>query len=106
MTRRLLIAGARVLDPDGELHRPPVSDVLIEAGQIVALGEDATARAGDAEILDARSCLLTPGFVNAHSHSHDVLLRGQFEGLPLDAWGPLAFPSGWPRRSTEEVRLR
>ena len=45
MNRPILIAGGRVLDPEGELHQPPVADILIEAGRITALGEAATARA-------------------------------------------------------------
>ena len=104
--RRLLITGARVLDPNGELHRPPVLDVLVADGRIAAVGDAARDGAGDAEMLDAAGCLLTPGLVNAHSHSHDTLLRGRFEGLPLDVWGLSAFPSSWPRRSAAEVGLR
>jgi 5-methylthioadenosine/S-adenosylhomocysteine deaminase len=105
VTRPLLIAGARVLDPDGELDRPAVADVLVADGRIAAIGPSLAAPPGT-ERMDARGCLLTPGFVNAHSHSHDTLLRGLFEGLPLEAWGLLAFPSGWPRRSPAEVGLR
>jgi 5-methylthioadenosine/S-adenosylhomocysteine deaminase len=108
MGRGILITGGRVLDPEGELHRPAVVDILIEADRISALGESAKARAEaiGAEIVDAGGKLITPGFVNAHSHSHDVLLRGAFEQQPLDVWGLAAFPSGWPRRPAEEILLR
>jgi 5-methylthioadenosine/S-adenosylhomocysteine deaminase len=106
MSRRLLITGGRLLDPDGELHQPPLQDLLIVDRRIAATGEAARTQAGDAAQLDATGCLVTPGFVNAHSHSHDVLLRGLFEALPLEAWGLTAFPSGWPRRSADEVGLR
>src|SRR3984885_13065550 len=106
MTVSMLIAGGRVLDPEGELHQPPLQDVLVVDGRIAAIGAAATAKAGDAEQLDAAGCLVTPGFVNAHSPSHDVLLRGLYEALPLEAWGLTAFPSGWPRRRAEEVGLR
>jgi 5-methylthioadenosine/S-adenosylhomocysteine deaminase len=108
MNRPVLIAGGRVLDPEGELHQPPAMDILIEAGRITALGEAAAARAGavGAEIIDAAGHLITPGFVNAHSHSHDVLLRGLFEQEPLEVWGLSAFPSAWPRRSVEEISMR
>jgi cytosine/adenosine deaminase-related metal-dependent hydrolase len=107
MTRALLITGGRLLDPEGDdLHRPPPADLLVEEGQIAATGAEATRRGRDAERLDARGLLVTPGFVNAHSHSHDTMLRGCFEGLPLDAWGALAFPSAWPRRPDSEVHLR
>ncbi|MCR0985585.1 amidohydrolase family protein [Roseomonas populi] len=107
MSRPLLVAGGRLLDPEGDdLHRPPLADLLIKEGRIVATGEEATRRGGDAERLDARGLLVAPGFVNAHSHSHDTLLRGCFEGLPLDTWGAFAFPSAWARRPDTEVHLR
>ncbi|HEY8610976.1 MAG TPA: amidohydrolase family protein [Roseomonas sp.] len=107
MTRPLLITGGRLLDPESDdLHRPPVADLLIEDGRIAAIGAEATRRGVQAERLDAGGMLVTPGFVNAHSHSHDALLRGCFEGLPLDAWGTFAFPSAWARRPDAEVHLR
>jgi 5-methylthioadenosine/S-adenosylhomocysteine deaminase len=106
MARRpLLITGARVLDPGGELHRPPVADILVQDGRIAAVGGEAAARS-DAEIFDAGGLLVVPGFVNAHCHSHDTLLRGLFEELPLELWGQTAFPFHWSPRSTEEVSVR
>jgi 5-methylthioadenosine/S-adenosylhomocysteine deaminase len=108
MGRAILISGGHVLDPESELHRPAATDVLVEADCISALGKTATARAEaiGAEIVDASGKLITPGFVSAHSHSHDVLLRGACEQQPLEVWGLVAFPSGWSRRPTEEILLR
>jgi 5-methylthioadenosine/S-adenosylhomocysteine deaminase len=106
MTTALLIEGARLLDPQGELHRPEMEALLVRDGRIAARGADAVAQAEGAARLDASGLLLTPGFINAHSHSHDVLLRGLFEGLPLEVWGLLAFPTAWPHRSEQEVHLR
>jgi len=105
MTSSLLITNGRLLDPEGELHDPPVADILIRNGAIAAIGPAASA-AGAERVLDASGHLITPGFVNAHSHSHDTLLRGAFEALPLEVWGLLAFPSGWPRRPDAEIHLR
>ncbi|SNS34945.1 Cytosine/adenosine deaminase [Tardiphaga sp. OK246] len=105
--QRTLITGGRILDPDGELDRPPVADVLIIDGRIVAIGPEGKLDAGeDARVIDARGKLVTPGFINAHYHSHDVLLRGMFEQMPLEVWGLYSFPSNYPRRSDEEVRVR
>ena len=50
--------------------------------------------------------LLIPGFVNAHYHSHDILLRGCFENLPTEIWFTYALPPAYPQRSAEEVRAR
>src|SRR6202041_2245697 len=101
-----LITGGRVLDPLGELHRPPVLDILVEEGKISAVGELARLRAGTSEIMDASGLLITPGFVNAHCHSHDTLLRGLFEQMTLETWGAIAFPFHWPPRPTEEIAVR
>jgi 5-methylthioadenosine/S-adenosylhomocysteine deaminase len=104
----LLITDGRVLDPLSELHQPPVLDIFIEGGRIAALGDVARGEAlfRHAARIDARGCLVTPGFVNAHSHSHDTLLRGNFEQLPLEVWGLSAFPTSWAPRRTREVELR
>ena len=47
-----------------------------------------------------------PGFVNAHYHSHDVLLKGCFETIPLELWLLSALPPSYPKRSTAEIRAR
>ena len=40
----IFIAGALVLDPEGELHRPAAQDILVENTVIVALGDEARSR--------------------------------------------------------------
>ena len=105
-TRRLLIRGGRVFDHDGDVHQPPVADILIEGDKIVAVGADLTQQAGAAaEIIDAAGRLVAPGLINAHYHSHDVLCRGLFEELPLEMWLLYTLPMG-AHRSKEEVRAR
>lgn len=102
----ILITGALVLDPEGELHCPPAQDILVEDKIIVALGGEARSRGQAARTFDARGLIVTPGFVNAHCHSHDTLLRGLFEQRTLETWGAVAFPFNWPPRSTEEIAVR
>jgi 5-methylthioadenosine/S-adenosylhomocysteine deaminase len=41
---------------------------------------------GDAEIIDARNCIIMPGLVNAHSHTAMTLFRGLADDLPLKEW--------------------
>jgi 5-methylthioadenosine/S-adenosylhomocysteine deaminase len=48
-------------------------DVLIEGGVISEIGEGIRAR--DAEIVDASDAIVMPGFVDAHRHTWDTLLR-------------------------------
>ena len=106
----LLIAGGLVYDHDGDVHRPAQADVLIEGDEIVRIEAGLADRlAGDGaapRVIDARDKLLVPGFVNAHYHSHDVLLKGCFETLPLEFWVLNALPPSYPKRSREEVRAR
>jgi 5-methylthioadenosine/S-adenosylhomocysteine deaminase len=114
----ILLKNGRVYDHDGDVHLPAVCDLLIVDGLIAAVrpgmagalarGErlaELGARAID-QTIDATDKLLMPGFVNAHYHSHDVLLKGCFETIPLELWLLSALPPSYPKRSTAEIRAR
>ncbi|QSX00743.1 amidohydrolase [Haloterrigena alkaliphila] len=79
----LAITGGQVLLPDITVTR---ADVLIDQdrGEILEIGDDLAADAD--ETLDAADSLVTPGFVNGHSHVAMTLLRGFADDKPLDAW--------------------
>ena len=62
-TGRLVIRGGTVVDGTGAESRE--ADVAIEDGQIVEVGQ--VTRRGEEE-LDARGLLVTPGFVDIHTH--------------------------------------
>jgi 5-methylthioadenosine/S-adenosylhomocysteine deaminase len=47
-----------------------------------------------------------PGFVNAHYHSHDAMLKGMFEEMPFDIWALHTNAASYGRRSHQEIRLR
>jgi 5-methylthioadenosine/S-adenosylhomocysteine deaminase len=90
----LLIKGGRVFELAGDVDAPPIADILIIDGEIAAVGTglDGKIRASALpeiggrevdEVIDASDKLVIPGFVNAHYHSHDVLLKGCFETIPL-----------------------
>lgn len=104
MPQRIVISGGYVYDHGGDTDRPAVADVAIEGDRIVAVGTVA-AQPGDRAI-DARGRLVMPGFVNGHYHSHDVLLKGCFETIPLEHWVVSALPPSYPKRSAAEVRAR
>jgi 5-methylthioadenosine/S-adenosylhomocysteine deaminase len=103
-SRKLLVKRGRVYDHDGDVHHPPLADILIDGGEIVAIGPD-LAVDGQHEVIDATGRLVIPGLINAHYHSHDTLCRGLFEELPLEFWLLYTMPMG-ANRSKEEVRAR
>ena len=114
----ILIRNGRVYDQDGNVDLPEIADLLIVDGLIAAVRPgialaverrepiaELGARAID-QTIDATDKLVMPGFVNAHYHSHDVLLKGCFETIPLEMWLLSALPPSYPKRSTAEIRAR
>lgn len=64
----LLVSGGRVVDPSTGVDE--LADVAVDGGSVVAVGPsldvDATAT------IDAHGLVVTAGFIDLHSHSHDV----------------------------------
>jgi 5-methylthioadenosine/S-adenosylhomocysteine deaminase len=58
-------------------------DLLIRNGRIESIGEDG--KAGDV-VLDARGCVVLPGFVQTHIHLCQTLFRGAADDLSLIDW--------------------
>ncbi len=112
-----LIRGGRVYDRDGDIHRPPVRDVIVEHDRIAAVSDEGgpaaavilqaadTGKPG-VQVIDARGMLVIPGLVNAHYHSYDVLCKGMFEDMPFDIWALHSQPGYWGKRSAAELRMR
>lgn len=105
-----LITGARVYDHDGDTDLPAFAEILIKNARIERVEAGLSDRVDELgnidRIIDARGRLIIPGFVNAHYHSHDVLLKGCFPVMPLHMWFFSALPPQYPKRSREEVRAR
>ena len=59
----LLLRGGTLIDGTGSAPRQ--ADVAVSGGRIVDVG---TVTSGAAEIIDARGCIVTPGFVDIHTH--------------------------------------
>jgi len=65
MAERILLAGARVVDPAGD--RDEVLDVLVADGRIASVGSEVSAGDG-ATVMDCSGLVLAPGFVDLHTH--------------------------------------
>jgi N-acyl-D-amino-acid deacylase len=71
----LLIRGGQVLDGTGNPAFP--ADVAINGDRIAAVGRLASATAR--RVIDARGLLVSPGFIDMHSHADRGLLRESVE---------------------------
>lgn len=84
--KAILIKNVSFVDEDFNVHenkaivvKPPYISKIIENNL-----SDLTKNVD--EEIDAKGCLLLPGFVNNHSHNAMTLLRGYAENLPLEKW--------------------
>ncbi len=59
----MLIVGGTVLDQTGER----VANVRVDAGRVVEVADSLLAHHGE-QVLDARNCVVSPGFVDLHAH--------------------------------------
>lgn len=86
MARPTLIEGGTlVLRGIPGLVRAEAGDVLIDGERISAVGEiDPVPE--DVERIDARGCVVLPGFVQTHVHLCQTLFRGVADDVPLLEW--------------------
>jgi len=98
-----LIRGAEVVVTMGDdCAEIAGGDVLIRDGVVVAVGQGL--EAPGAEIVEAASCVVTPGFVNTHHHLYQSLTRAVPGGQDalLFGWLRTLYPI-WARFGPEEM---
>src|SRR6516162_3347395 len=71
-----LLRGGHVLSMDNAIGDIASGDVHVRDGVIVAVGTNISAPG--AEIIDASSMIVMPGFVDTHWHLAETFLRGHF----------------------------
>ena len=94
----ILIKNGRILY--GESPEVIEADLLIEGNRISEIKKGLDAPAD--YVIDARGRIISPGFVNAHTHSPMGLFRGLADDLPLMDWLEKYI---WPREAklTREI---
>jgi 5-methylthioadenosine/S-adenosylhomocysteine deaminase len=59
------------------------------------------------EVVEAKTSIVLPGFVNAHTHSNECFDQGTYDNLPLDLWSLYTYPfSDVPRLSERDCYLQ
>ena len=81
----LLIENAHLLSPDQD-HMLDGQNVVVSNGRIVRVTSDPVEPGPGTRRIPGRGRLIIPGLINAHSHSPENLLKGRYEGLPLEFW--------------------
>ena len=71
--RPILIKGGCVLSLDSAVGDFESADVLIEGKKISAVKPNISA--SNAQVIDAKNCVVMPGFVDTHHHQYETLLR-------------------------------
>lgn len=77
----ILIRGGRVVSMDRAIGDLDGGDVLIEQGAISAVGRNL--RAPNAQVVDASSKLVLPGFVDGHRHAWMTQIRAFMVPAPF-----------------------
>lgn len=79
MTNRLHIRGAQIVTMDETLGDFARADILIENGEILAVGPSLDA--GNAETIDGAGMIALPGIIDAHTCLWQTVLRGYVPDL-------------------------
>jgi len=83
----LCILGGTALTMNGTEDVIEDSVIRVKDGNITSIKSQRQAVAEPGEkALDAKGCLVLPGFINGHTHAAMTLLRGAAENLPLERW--------------------
>jgi guanine deaminase len=92
----LLLKGGRVLNGTRTTLEP--ADVLVNNTRIVAVRPSLPV-SRDVQEYDATGCIILPGLINAHTHSHNNLTRGLADNWTLEDllnYGPVLYANRTP----------
>lgn len=100
------LKGGAVIDGTGSPAF--VADVVIRDGRIASVGEgrETPSAGGDSKVIDCKGCVISPGFIDVHSHS-DLMVLGNhteklMQGVTSEVVGNCGF-SPYPMPDKPEV---
>jgi len=102
MKQRTLIRGGWIVRPDERAADLPHGDLLIEDGNIAAIGPSLAAD-GTAEVIDASGMLVLPGFVDTHRHTWQTTIRHRGGDWSLKDYFAQALVDAGRRTRPEDV---
>jgi len=103
-TTTTLTGGLALLGSDAQASAGPV-DIVIEGTRIAEIRASGE-RAPVGEMIDAGGCLVVPGMINGHHHSHEHYHKGRYDRLPLELWMNFVRPLKPVPVTPEQVYLR
>jgi 5-methylthioadenosine/S-adenosylhomocysteine deaminase len=101
VSKRVLLRGGHVLTMDREIGDVYGGDLLIADDRIAAVGPDLDA--GDAEVVDASSCIVIPGFIDSHRHTWETVIRGIAPDVNLAGYFDVVLDQLAPAYRPEDV---
>jgi 5-methylthioadenosine/S-adenosylhomocysteine deaminase len=101
VAERVLFQGGHILTMDPQIGDVYGGDLLVEDDKIAAVGPAIDAR--DAAIIDARDCIVIPGFVDSHRHAWETVIRGIAPDVSLSGYFDLVLDQLAPAYRPEDV---
>jgi 5-methylthioadenosine/S-adenosylhomocysteine deaminase len=98
---RVLFRGGHVLTMDPAIGDVFGGDVLVEDDRIAAVGRGL--EVGDAEVVDASSCIVIPGFIDSHRHTWETVIRGVAPDVSLAGYFEVVLAAFAPAYRPEDV---
>jgi 5-methylthioadenosine/S-adenosylhomocysteine deaminase len=80
----LLIKNGAVITMDPDRRVIENCDIAVNNGEILEIGKDLAYKAE--EILSAENCVVTPGFINGHTHVYQSTIEGIGYDMHFDPW--------------------
>ena len=97
---RTIIDNAAIATVDDALTEYASGHIVVENNRILSIGPGPAPADPAATHLDARGCLVTPGFVNTHHHLYQWATRGYAQDSTLFQWLVALYPV-WGRLDAE-----